>query len=301
MRPRPRIKAKDLRALAIITVVAVIAVAGMFNSALSGAGNLSSFGYGLISAVCPLGAVEAMIAANTVIPRALLSLGVVLLLAVLFGRAFCAWVCPAPLLQRWFPGRRGTKNGSSGQDGPDGEGGQPGPGAPASDSRAYRLMRSVGFDSRYIVLGGALVSTAAFGFPVFCLVCPVGLVFATIFTVFRLFAFGELTVTLLAFPIILVLELVVFRKWCTRICPLGALVSLMAAANRFFRVSWDESKCLEATQGMRCSLCHKACSREKVDPRGKEPAARGPNSCTKCRECTDACPAKAISFPFLPE
>ena len=40
-------------------------------------------------------------------------------------------------------------------------------------------------DSRHYVLGGALLSTAVFGFPVFCLVCPIGLTFATVLVVWR--------------------------------------------------------------------------------------------------------------------
>lgn len=42
-------------------------------------------------------------------------------------------------------------------------------------------------DSRHVILGGSLLSAAVFGFPVFCLICPIGLTFATIVLVMRLF------------------------------------------------------------------------------------------------------------------
>ena len=40
---------------------------------------------------------------------------------------------------------------------------------------ACHAKRNGKFDSRHAVLGGAVLTTAVFGFPVFCLVCPVGL------------------------------------------------------------------------------------------------------------------------------
>ncbi|MFR1638333.1 MAG: 4Fe-4S binding protein [Eggerthellaceae bacterium] len=69
----------------------------------------------------------------------------------------------------------------------------------------------------------ALLSTAVFGFPVFCLICPVGLTFATLIAVWRLFQFNEVALSLLVFPAMLALEVLVLRKWCSRFCPLGAL------------------------------------------------------------------------------
>lgn len=47
------------------------------------------------------------------------------------------------------------------------------------------------FDSRHAVLGGALLTTAVFGFPVFCLVCPVGLTFAAVALLVSLFGCGR--------------------------------------------------------------------------------------------------------------
>lgn len=85
-------------------------------------------------------------------------------------------------------------------------------------------------DSRHAVLGGALLSTAVFGFPVFCLVCPVGLTFATVLVIWRAFAHGDATIGLILIPAMLVIELVVLRKWCSNFCPLSALMNLVGAS-----------------------------------------------------------------------
>ena len=151
--------------------------------------------------------------------------------------------------------------------------------------------------SRNWVLGGAILSTAAFGFPVFCLVCPVGLTFGTLVVVWRVFQFNEVTWSLLVFPAMLVLELAVLRKWCHRFCPLGALLSLVSRGNRTFRPQANVGTCLHAAHGERCHRCADACP-EGIDLHDR--AASAPlNECVKCRECADACPVHAITFPFL--
>ena len=149
-------------------------------------------------------------------------------------------------------------------------------------------------DSRHIVLGGALLSTVLFGFPVFCLICPVGLVFATIIAFWHWIGFNELTFSLLLFPAILIVEVLILRKWCLKFCPLGAVFSLMSLPNRFFRPKVDNSKCLRM-QGIECNLCVEYCE-EKLDPHFSE----GMHECAKCGHCMEHCPAKAITIPFLP-
>ncbi|MDR1082792.1 MAG: 4Fe-4S binding protein [Coriobacteriales bacterium] len=147
-------------------------------------------------------------------------------------------------------------------------------------------------DSRHVVLGGALLSTAVFGFPVFCLICPVGLCFATIIAFWRWVGFDELTLSLLVFPAILAIEIFVVRKWCLRFCPLGAVFSLMSLPNRFLRPKVDESVCLR-NKGIDCNICVEVCE-EKLDPHSKA----GMHECSKCGECVSHCPAKAITLPF---
>lgn len=146
----------------------------------------------------------------------------------------------------------------------------------------------------------AVASAAIFGFPVFCLICPVGLTFATVLLIMRLFAFGDVTWAVVVVPLVLLIEAVFLRKWCGKFCPLGALISLVSGANRTLRPHVDDASCLFTSKGVRCFACSKACP-EHLDVRRPQLSEEALGNCTKCRECADACPAKAISFPVLPK
>ena len=173
-----RIKASKLRAL-VIAAVAVIIVVDLVSR--TGTGTISVFGYKKIAAVCPLGSIESLLASKTFLPLAVISFLVLLAIAILIGRIFCAWICPIPVMRRWF--RRPPKSEES----------------PAADEAEVRRVHAHGvsalspvkIDTRHWVLGGALLSTAIFGFPVFCLVCPIGLTFGTLAVLWRLLHFNE--------------------------------------------------------------------------------------------------------------
>ena len=158
--------------------------------------------------------------------------------------------------------------------------------------------RGNGLDARHFVLGSALVSTLIFGFPVFCLVCPVGLTFATVFMVANLFLTGDASWMVLVAPLILLVEVVLFRKWCHVLCPLGALMSLVGKANKTLVPKADTSKCLETAKGASCGACVRACP-ENIDLRYPELSEAALSECTKCRLCVEACPTHAISMPFM--
>ena len=268
---------KLLRTLSVLAVIALVCLGLALHT---GTGTPSAWGIYDIAAICPLGAAEAALASKTVVPPMLIALAVGIALVVLFGRAFCAWGCPIPLLRRIF-GLKEPKRTRRASDALD---------VPAA-------QRGGAADSRNWVLGGALLSTAVFGFPVFCLICPVGLTFATLIAVWRLFQFNEVALSLLVFPAILVLELVVLRKWCHRFCPLGALLSLIARGNRTFRPQANADACLHAAHGERCNRCADVCP-EGVNLHDKTVSAPM-NECAKCRACADACPMHAITFPLL--
>ena len=265
-------------------------------------GTLSGFGWDTISALCPLGAVTTMLSTKTLLPRGVVSLVVMALLVLLLGRAFCGWVCPVPVLKRlgrFFKSARMRR---------------------AEDQAKSDLSRDIAkyelscgsdcascggckqvrkkLDSRHYVLGGALLSTVIFGFPVFCLFCPVSLTFATALIVWRLFAFGDITISVLLIPAVLIVELVVLRKWCTRFCPLAALMNLVSRFSRTTRPVIDESKCIEATTGKPCSKCATACEHD-INLRHPDFGERTLADCTRCHACVEACPTHAVSMPFI--
>ena len=159
--------------------------------------------------------------------------------------------------------------------------------------------KGIKIDSRHGILAAALGSTLVFGFPVFCLVCPVGLTFATVLLVMRQFAFGDTTWTVLAFPAIIAIEVLLLPKWCQRFCPLGALLSLFSGLNRTFRPRIDSERCLLEGRGLSCNLCERACP-ECINLHDVAAGETTLNDCSKCRACADVWPERAITFPFLP-
>ena len=149
------------------------------------------------------------------------------------------------------------------------------------------------------MLGGALLTTAVFGFPVFCLICPIGLTFATIVLVMRLFAFGDVAWGVILVPALLLAEVVFFRKWCSTFCPISALMSLIGKANRTFVPQVNDAKCRETVEGASCEVCAAVCP-QGINVRHPE-AGMSFSECTKCRACVEACPTQAIKMPFLPQ
>ncbi|MCL1797836.1 MAG: 4Fe-4S binding protein [Eggerthellaceae bacterium] len=315
-----------------LALVALTVLVSFFTNI--GSGNLSALGWKSIAYLCPLGALEAFLASWTFIPRQVIALGVCVLIVIVLGKVFCAWLCPVPPLRRFFT----LKKDESVSD------------AIAESKKALEAAREEGvvavgdaaavtpvaavatsdttesvpielsvpqacdaetrdlkacpsgctscteqrkkFDSRHIVLGGALLSTAIFGFPVFCIICPVGLTFASLIALWRLVGFNEPSWALLIFPVFLALELFVLKKWCIKFCPLGALMSLMSIPNKLFKPRVDNAKCLR-TQGIDCKVCVTVCE-EELDPHCME----GMHECTKCGLCKEHCPSQAISIPL---
>lgn len=300
----------------------------------TGWGTASSFGIAEIAAICPLGNLEAMLASKTFLPRALVGFAVFLVVAALLGRFFCGWLCPVPWVEKALsklraPGRRfglGLKESPAASKTPRtsactttnassntaSESGKNAPrSCPSGASCASSSCKDCALASRvkekadqatektpYWILGGALASSAVFGFPVFCLICPVGLTFALTVALWRLFEFNETNWAILWFAGFLVLELLVLRRWCSRFCPLGALWTLASRLNRFFRPKAREDLCTRMTHGVPCTICRDVCP-EGIDPASVANDPMLIARCTKCGACAAACPTGAVHFPFL--
>lgn len=81
------VKNAGSRRLRSLTAAAFIVMTGIGLAWHTGWGTLSSFGIGSIAEVCPLGALEAMLADRTFLPQAFFGLLVVAAVVVLFGRS----------------------------------------------------------------------------------------------------------------------------------------------------------------------------------------------------------------------
>jgi ferredoxin-type protein NapH len=281
------------------TLVALAVVALVLGGAVSkiGVGTLSAFSLNPLSYLCPLGYLEVSLASRDLLPALWLGLALVLLSIVVFGKFFCGWVCPANLFS---PSRH---NGHAAQAHPTGslasKGVSPFQASPRTVSNRT-LSAEDGSDraaslSRYAVLGGTLLSSLVFGFPVFCAICPIGLFFGALFAVKRLVFAQEPGWEVLLFPALLAVEFFALKSWCRSICPLGALLSLASSLNRFFRPSVNASTCL-ASSGTKCRECVNVCP-EGIDLR-KKTSISLLRECTRCLECSDKCPVQAIRFPL---
>ena len=244
---------------------------------------------------------------NFLVQHPFLLLVAVVLITLLAGKAFCSWLCPVSYLRRFFHREEKDEmvdgNAAIAQAGVELETAartrtqqtpaveQP-VGCPAALPPVGGKRDGRHLDSRHFVLAGALVSSFAFGFPVFCLICPVGLIFATVIGLWNLFQFNAASWGLLVFPAIIALEVVVFRKWCTSFCPIAALLSLLSRFNKTFKPKVDNTACLRS-KGVNCHVCVQSCP-EKVDPH-----VRDIPECSKCGMCADRCPSHAITFPLL--
>ncbi len=294
-------KASKIRTL-VAAVIFVVLCIGLI--AQIGFGTLSGFGWDDLVTLCPLGAITTMIASRTFIPRALISLIVMAVLVFIVGRAFCGWACPIPLLERirlFFssPKKRKERAAVKRDDALAIAASELGcKKTGCSDCSSCKQVRTK-LDSRHYVLGGSILSAAIFGFPVFCIVCPVGLTFATVLVWWRLFANGDVTWSVLIIPAMLIIEIIFLRKWCSRFCPLSGLMNLVSRFNKTFRPVIDDAICLETSKNTACSRCAIVCDAD-INLRHPDFGERTLADCTRCRACVDACPTHAISMPFIP-
>ena len=284
----------------LLFVVGVVVAGGL--------GDACSVGYGAIAAICPLGALESFFGSWSFLPRMAIGVGFGAVVVLVVGKAFCSWVCPVPPLSRFLSSKKRRRQEADERRSVaehslaawksakcDCESGRCvgcAAAVPKGVSTPY-LRKGLNLDSRHAVLAGALATTAVCGFPVFCLVCPVGLTFATVIALYRFVGFSEPTIDLLVFPAIIAIELVLLRKWCHQFCPIGALMSLLSPLAKKLRPRVAPAACLRS-KGSDCTVCASVCP-EGIDPVG-DLGARPLSECTRCGRCAEACPAGALSF-----
>jgi ferredoxin len=99
---------------------------------------------------------------------------------------------------------------------------------------------------------------------------------------------GTLAVlSILPLAIVMVLNAVAKRFWCSSLCPLGGMLSLVSHV-ALVRRDVDVEACTS------CGRCASGCPTRAIDARAAY--ASSPSECVTCLHCTGGCPADAISF-----
>ncbi len=248
----------------------VATLAGFFLSATYGlrwlSGTLSaSLILDTIPLADPFAVLQMVVARNWPHTTVLIGAGIVLAAyGLLFGRAFCAWVCPINLLSD----------------------------AAAAINRKYSLgnIMRLPRTTRFWILGLSLILSGLLGVAAFEWISPIGIAVRTI-------AYGGIG-GLGALGALFVFELFILPHGiCGHICPLGAFWSLVGK-KALLHVDIDLSQCTH------CMDCQTICpERQVISPLLKKEAPElkvTGGACTRCGRCVEVCEPRALRLTVLP-
>jgi len=215
-------------------------------------------------ALDPLTAVTTAVADSTVPAWAWLGLAVLILTALL-GRVFCGWVCPLGSLQQlvsWIAGPQRRKR---------------------PKLNRYRRW----FALKYLVLVVGLV-VAAFGLNLLGWIDPIPLLHRGVAMGVRpLWHGGQMTAGWVSFALvaaILLLSAWMPRFFCRAVCPLGAMLGVVARVAPV-RIRRSGTDCTG------CTLCLMACQGAD-EPLGDHRVSE----CHVCLNCLDVCKEQGLRY-----
>ena len=251
----------------------------LFLLVVTSAGAIKGYPVGWFLWGDPLVALSTALASRTLAPHLLWSVPLVLV-ALVFGRFFCGWMCPMGVLHHVISYLSLKRK--------------------AVDRIAANQPRPAWQRVKYYVLV-VMLGMAALGSTQVGLLDPIASTWRGLATVVvpaaansgvailqdeRHFQFGWLIAAV--FFGALALNLIWPRFYCRVLCPLGALLGLLSKFS-LFRIARQEGA---------CNLC-KACVTDcagAADPMGTCNTAE----CLMCMACLEACPKGAVTYSFLP-
>jgi len=236
-----------------VSIIVLIAVGPWFG--LSN-GSICTLTIGGITLSCPLGFLQGSAGASTILIGIIGSIAIPILIALLVGRIFCGWICPASLGFELSRSLRMSRK--------------------PTRLTGRNPIQFLGA----ILLGAFVVSSALFHYPFFCIFCPVGVICRNVISYTQ---YGALGMDIIFIPAFILFE-AFFARWCPEICPLGAMTTIFSRFN-FLNPRVNEAKCVK------CQICNRVCPMRVQVLEGKDL-----NSCSKCLKCSENCPTDAIDW-----
>lgn len=203
---------------------------------------------GSLCSVCPIGLGQVLLGGAPVLATFGVVLAAVVLVGILTSRKFCNWLCPSNLAKgrrfRAFGKKLGRNVALPPEDGALAAGSTVtgacsgcaacGGCAAADESAASSSGSAIGRAGlrAAVPVAAVLAVSLLVGFPVFCLICPLGLAFGMVFALVKTFALYQPTWDLVVIPLLLLVEFRFLRSWCSRICPIGTVLGFLGLVGK---------------------------------------------------------------------
>ncbi len=273
--------------------------------------------------MCPVGAAQTLVTGHVQIDT-IIAMLLFIIPIFLLGNVFCSWACPVGTLidsfdkavEKFFPKveakraeraeRRRQNNRKEGKK-------ENNLVCPSCPINKIKTKRYGGLANG--IFASALLGSAILKFPLFCAVCPMGILSRGMI---HLRSIASITGQKIAFilellPIPIIAVLVSLRErrfWCKKLCPVGAVLNAAGALNPFIKLKAREEKCVmkgcpeECEDGhldycTYCRLmddykCEKVCPVD-ISLLNHDSLSR----CTKCLECYIVCDYNAIKIDLM--
>ena len=203
-------------------------------------------------------------------PAGLVIFSTILLVAILFKKAFCSWICPIGTISEGL-GRLGQK----------------------LFGRTFNLHKFIDYPMlglKYLILL-FFCKVIFIDMPSFAIIGFLRGEYNLIADVKMLKLFtNPSTTTVVVLVILGLLSILIKNFWCRYLCPYGALQGILSFLSPF-KIIRNQEACID------CGLCTKACPNQ-IDVAKSSTVHSA--ECTACLDCIQVCPKKqALGLKFL--